>query len=50
MWYMEGKEELGRKIEGLSTQRREPPFLVNKGILHLQMDKCYVTLVKNMHV
>ena len=47
---MKCEKELGWKIEGLSTQRREPPFLLNKRILHRQMDKCSVTLVKNMHV
>ena len=26
------------------------PFLLNEGILHQQMDKCYETLAKNMHV
>ena len=26
------------------------PFLLNKGILRRQMDKCSVTLAKNMHV
>ena len=44
------KEELGWQTEGLSTQRREPPFLLNKGILHRQMDKCSVILANNMHV
>ena len=38
------------KTKGLSTQRREPPFLLNEGILPRQMDKCFVTLAKNMHV
>ena len=47
---MEGKEKLGRQTEGLSTQRREPPFLIDEERLHLQMDKCSVTLAKNMHV
>ena len=47
---MKCKKELGWKTEGISTQRREPPFLVNEGILHRQMDKCSVTLAKNMHV
>ena len=50
VWDMEHKKELGWKTEGLSTQRREPPFLVNEGILYLQMDKCSVTLAKNMCV
>ena len=49
MWYMEGKEELGQQTKGLSTQRREPPFLINEEMQHLQMDKCSVTLSKNMH-
>ena len=47
---MKCKKELGWKTEGLSTQRREPPFLLNEGILHRQMDKCSVTLAKDMHV
>ena len=47
---MKCEKEFGRKTEGLSTQRREPPFLLNEGILHLQMAKCFVTLAKNMHV
>ena len=47
---MKCKKELGWKTKGLSTQRREPPFLLNEGILHLQMAKCFVTLSKNMHV
>ena len=47
---VKGKKELGWKTEGLSTQRREPPFLLNEGILYRQMDKCFVTLAKNMHV
>ena len=42
------KEELGWQTKGLSTQRREPPFL-NEGILPQQMDKCSLTLAKNMH-
>ena len=44
------KEELGWQTEGLSTQRREPPFLLNEGILPQQMDKSSVTLAKNMHI
>ena len=47
---MKCKKELGWLTEGLSTQRRESPFLLNEGILPQQMDKCYVTLAKNMHV
>ena len=47
---MKCKKELGWKTEGLSTRRREPPFLLNKGILPQQMDKCSLTLAKNMHV
>ena len=47
---MKCKKNLGWKTEGLSTQRREPPFLLNEGTLHRQMDKCYVILAKNMHV
>ena len=50
MWYMEGKKELGWKTKGLLTQRREPPFLLNEGILPRQMDKCSMTLAKNLHV
>ena len=46
---MKCKEELGWKTEGLSTQRREAPFLLNEGILPWQMDKSFVTLAKNMH-
>ena len=30
MWDMECKKGLGWKTEGLSTQRREPPFLINE--------------------
>ena len=47
---MKYKDELGWKTEELSTQRRETLFLLNIGILHRQMDKCSVTLAKNMHV
>ena len=50
VWIQNEKKELGWKTEGLSTQRREPPFLLNEGILHRQMDKCSITLAKNMHV
>ena len=50
VWDMECKKELGWQTKVLSTQRREPHFLVNEGILYLQMDKWYVTLAKNMHV
>ena len=32
------------------NSENEPPFLLNKGILRRQMDKCSVTLAKNMHV
>ena len=46
---MKFKKELGWQTEGLSTQRREPPFLLNKGMLPQQMDKSSVTLAKNMH-
>ena len=49
VWDMECKKELGWQTEGLPTQRREPPFLKEER-LHLQMDKCYVTLAKDMHV
>ena len=47
---MKCKEELGWQTEGLSTQRREAPFVLNEGILHRKMDKCSVTMAKNMHV
>ena len=47
---MKCKKELGWKTKGLSTQRREPLFLLNEGILPWQMDKCSVTLAKDMHV
>ena len=47
---MKCKKELGWQTEGLSTQRMEPPFLLNKAILPQQMDKSYVTLAKNMHI
>ena len=47
---MKCKEELGWQTEGLSTQIRELQFLLNERILHRQMDKCSVTLAKNMHV
>ena len=47
---MKCKNKLGWQAEGLSTQRREPPFLLNEGILPRQMDKYSVTLAKNMHI
>ena len=47
---MNCKKELGWLTEGLSTRRRDPPFLLNEGILRRQMDKCSVTLAENMHV
>ena len=47
---MKSNEELGWQTEGLATQRRETPFLLNEGILHRQVDKCSMTLAKNMHV
>ena len=47
---MECERIWGWQTKGLSTQRREPPFLLNEGILHQQMDKCSVSLAKNMHV
>ena len=43
-------KEWGWQTKRLLTQRREPPFLLNEGILHRQMDKCSVTLAKNMHI
>ena len=47
---MKCKKDLGWLTKGLSTQRRDPSFLLNERILPRQMDKCYVTLAKNMHV
>ena len=47
---MKCEKELGWQTEGLLTQRREPPFLLNEGILPRQIDKYSVTLAKNMHV
>ena len=47
---MKCKKDLGWKTEGLSTQRRDPPFLLNEGIPPWKSDKCSVTLDKNMHV
>ena len=47
---MKCKKELRWLIEGLSTQRRELPYVLNEGMPHRQMDKCSMTLVKNMHV
>ena len=35
---------------GTINSEKEPPFLLNKGILCRKMDKCSVTLAKNMHV
>ena len=35
---------------GTVNSEKGAPFLLNKGILRQQMDKCYVTLAKNMHV
>ena len=35
---------------GTVNSEKGAPFLVNEGILYLQMDKCSVTLAKNMHV
>ena len=35
---------------GIVNLEKGSPFLLNKGILRWQMDKCYVTLAKNMHV
>ena len=42
--------KIGVETEGLSTQRREPPFFLNEGILPQQMDQCSLTLAKNTHV
>ena len=47
---MKCKKELGWKTNGISTQRRDTPFLLNEGILPWKMDKCSLTLAKNMHV
>ena len=47
---MKCKEELGWKTKGMSTQSREPPFLLKEGILARQLDKCSMTLDNNMHV
>ena len=47
---MKCEKDLGWKTEGLSTQRREPLFLLNKEILLQQMDKFSMALAKNMHV
>ena len=35
---------------GTVNSEKEPPFLLNKGILRRQMDKCSMTLANNMHV
>ena len=35
---------------GTVNSEKEPPFLLNKGILRRQMDKCSMTLAENMHV
>ena len=32
------------------SEKGAPPFLLNKGILPWKMDKCSLTLAKNMHV
>ena len=45
---MKCEKDLGWKTKGLSTQRRDPPFLANEGILYLQMDKCSMTLDKQI--
>ena len=44
------KKDIGVANWGIVNSGKEPPFLLNKGILRRQMDKCYVTLAKNMHV
>ena len=36
--------------QGTVNSEKGAPFLLNEGILCRQMDKCYVTLAKNMHV
>ena len=35
---------------GTVNSEKGAPFLLNERILCRQMDKCYVTLAKNMHV
>ena len=35
---------------GTVNLEKGAPFIVNEGILYLQMDKCSMTLAKNMHV
>ena len=35
---------------GTVNLEKGAPFLLNKGIPHRQMDKCYVTFAKNTHV
>ena len=35
---------------GTVNSKKGAPFPINEEILHLQMDKCSVTLAKNMHV
>ena len=35
---------------GTVNSEKGAPFLLNEGILRRQMDKCSVTLAKNMHV
>ena len=35
---------------GTFNSEKGAPIPLNEGILRWQMDKCYVTLAKNMHV
>ena len=42
-------KRIGMENRGTINSEKEPPFLLNKGILRQQMDKCYVTLAKNTH-
>ena len=44
------KKEIGVANRGTVNSGKEPPFLLNKGILRRQMDKCFVTLAMNMPV
>ena len=46
---MKCKKGVGMENQGTVNSEKEPPFLLNKGILRRQMDKCFVTLAKNTH-
>ena len=41
---------VGMANRGTVNSEKGAPFLLNEGILRRQMDKCSVTLAKNMHV